>query len=85
MLVLLLALGALSSAAETAELTSVLYRKLKTFLKEHAQNYENVKIEWIGGHIPTAYFMDATGVIQSHKELPDMGLDMGELPTCVHV
>lgn len=36
-------------------------KKLKHFLKVEADQYDNVEIEWRGGHLPTAYFLDKDG------------------------
>jgi len=35
--------------------------KLKQFLKFEVAEYENIKVEWVGGHTPTAFFKDEEG------------------------
>jgi len=34
-------------------------QKLKQFLKFEIAEYENVQVEWVGGHTLTAFFKDA--------------------------
>lgn len=46
--------------------------RLKAFLTGDALQYSNLQIEWIGGHIPTAYFRNALGEIVSEEKLPNM-------------
>jgi len=47
--------------------------KLKRFLKQEASEYENIELEWIRGHLPTAYFKDVQGKVIEELALPDYG------------
>jgi len=50
-------------------------RKLKQFLKFEVSEYENIQVEWVGGHTPTAYFKDEEGAILEEVVLQDFDHD----------
>jgi len=46
--------------------------KLKQFLKFEVSEYENIQVEWVSGHTPTAFFRDAEGNNLEEVVLSDM-------------
>jgi len=51
--------------------------KLKQFLKFEVSEYENIQVEWVSGHTPTAFFRDAEGNTLEEVVLSD--LDHGQI------
>jgi len=47
---------------------------LKQVLKNEIGIYENIQIEWIGGHTPTAFFKNSEGQILSQVEIGNQNL-----------
>jgi len=43
-------------------------------LKNEIEGYENVKVEWKPGHVPTAYFLDDQGNTLSQTEVGNKNL-----------
>eukprot|EP00466_Bigelowiella_natans_P006861 jgi/Bigna1/130018/aug1.10_g4726 len=58
-----------SPISADSEVSSVILRK---FLKTQCcSQYKNLDIEWISGHIPTAYFKNENGDILKEEKIGD--------------